>query len=221
MKASHLKKTLGVFAFLYLPILVILVLIKVQDRVPIYYLTLDPIAVGNEALPFYTGALSNIGILFWCAATTVCWFCFALLLELRAKHKLQIFFLASGALTALLLFDDLFVLHSIGFPQYLKIPEESIVFIYLGIVIGYLTIFHPIILSTENISFTFALIFFGLSILLDKEVFPMPDRWFDNGNNLLLEDGFKILGIVSWFYYFVQLGITEIKKVYLNRKNGM
>ncbi|MDJ1171652.1 hypothetical protein PMG71_19655 [Roseofilum sp. BLCC_M154] len=217
MNASHLKKILGVFAFLYLPILVILVLIKVQDRVPIYYLTLDPIAVGNEALPFYTGALSNIGILFWCAATTVCWFCFALLLELKAKQKLQIFFLASGALTALLLFDDLFVLHSIGFPQYLKIPEGSIVFIYLGIVIVYLTIFHRIILSTENISFTFALIFFLLSILLDKEVFPLPDRWFDNGNNLLLEDGFKILGIVSWFYYFVQLGITEIKKVYLDR----
>lgn len=212
---SNLKKTLGVLVFLYFPILAILILIKIQDRVPIYYLTLDPIAVGNN--PFYTGALSNIGILFWCAATTVCWFCFALLIELKQKKRLQLFFLASGALTAFLLFDDLFVLHSIGFPQYLKIPEESIVFIYLLIVIAYLSIFRRMILSTDNISFVFALIFFGLSVLFDKEVFPIPDYWLDNGNNLLLEDGFKILGIVSWFYYFVQLGITEIKKVYLNR----
>lgn len=218
MNTSRIKKTLAVFLFLYLPILAILVLIKVQDRVPIYYLTLDPITVGNESLPFYTGALSNIGILFWCAATTVCWFCFALLLELRAKQKLQVFFLVSGALTALLLFDDLFVLHSIGFPQYLKIPEESIIFIYLGIVIVYLTIFYSIISLTDNLSFIFALIFFALSILFDKEVLPIPDYWLENGNNLLLEDGFKILGIVSWFYYFVQLGITEIKKVYLNRQ---
>lgn len=219
MNASHLKKTLGVFVFLYLPILAILLLIKVQDKVPIYYLTLDPVAVGNE--PFYTGALSNIGILFWCAATTVCWFCFALLLELKEKKQLQLFFLTSGALTALLLFDDLFVLHSIGFPQYLKIPEESIVYIYFLIVSTYFALFHRIILSTENIPFTFALIFFALSILLDKEVLPIPDYWLENGNNLLLEDGFKILGIVSWFYYFVQLGITEIKKIYLNSKKGI
>lgn len=219
MNFSNLKKPLGVLLFLYLPILAILVLIKIQDRVPIYYLTLDPIAVGNN--PFYTGALSNIGILFWCAATTVCWFCFALLIELKQKKTFQLFFLASGTLTAFLLFDDLFVLHSIGFPQYLKIPEESIVFIYLFIIIVYLSIFHRMILSTDYIAFGFALIFFALSILFDLEVIPIPDYWLENGNNLLLEDGFKILGIVSWFYYFLQLGITEIKKVYLNRQKVM
>lgn len=99
MNTSNLKKTLGVFVFLYLPILAILVFIKVQDQVPIYYLTLDPLAVGNEQLKlyhqhlyFYAGTLSNIGILFWCAATTVCWFCFALLLELKTKRKMQFFF---------------------------------------------------------------------------------------------------------------------------------
>ena len=226
MNTSHLKKILGVFIVLYLPILAILVFIKVQDKVPIYYLTLDPLAVCHEQfklyhenLHFYAGTLSNIGVLFWCAATTVCWFSFALLFELRAKQKLQVFFLASGAVTAVLLLDDLFILHTLGFPYYLGIPQKIVFLIYSCILIAYLTSFYRLILSTEKISFVFALIFFALSILFDRQVIPVPDHWLDNGNNLLLEDGFKILGIVSWFYYFFQLGITEIKNVYLERQN--
>ncbi len=212
---TTLKKALGAIAFLYFPIIMILVWIKIQNKVPIYYLTLDPIAIGNK--PFYTGFLSNIGILFWCATTTICWFCFGLLVELQQSKKIQLFFLASGALTALLLFDDLFVLHSIGIPKYLKISQENVIFIYLLLVLGYILYFQQIIRSQETITFVFSLIFFVLSIGFDKELIPVPNHWVENGNNLLLEDGFKILGIISWFCYFLQGGITEIKKVFLNQ----
>jgi len=217
MNLSHIKKPLGVFIFLYLPILAILVFIKVQNQVPISYLTLDPLAVSNEGLHFYAGALSNIGVLFWCAATTICWFTFAVLFELRGNPKLQVFFLASGAVTAVLLLDDLFILHSLGFPYYLGIPQKIVFLLYLCILIMYSMSFYRLILSTENIAFTFSLIFFALSLMFDRQVIPVPEHWLNNGNNLLLEDGFKILGIVSWFYYFFQLGITEIKTVYLDR----
>ena len=76
--------------------------------IPVYKFTADPTAT-LSAHPF-TGLVSNIGIIFWCATVAICFFTFAIY-RASNQDKISIFLLISAFLSLILLLDDLFLFH--------------------------------------------------------------------------------------------------------------
>jgi hypothetical protein len=165
-------------------------------RIPIGSLTRDISVIAG--LPVYAGFLSQIGIFFWSASATICFFSVTLLWQYANGYKLKRFLLISGLLTLLLGLDDIFLLHETVFP-FVGIPEEVVFGSYAALLLFYLVRFYPLILKTEYVLMVIALFFFGVSVLLD--LFPLPGI-----NPFLVEDSAKLIGILSWLAYFFQVG---------------
>lgn len=159
------------------------------------------IAAIAEINPF-NGVISNLGILLWCAAASICLFSFAVLQNLKSKYtaiqkKSKFFLLVSGLITLILMFDDLFLLHEEIFPS-LNISEAAVYCSYMAMILFYILRFRKTIFKSEWSILFLGFVCFGASIIIDYFL-----GW---GSKItLLEDGFKFLGIASWFGYFVRL----------------
>lgn len=192
---------------MYTPAIILFAIIHLQTKIPVTSLMRDPLAVTNA--PFYFGAISNIGILFWCSAVAICFFSFRLLSDIRINKEFQRFFLFSGGITSILLLDDLFLLHEQVFPSYLNISEK-LVFLGYGMIMSlYLIRFRKTILKTEFILLILAFCFLGLSVIIDKLL--IVSTLLGDERRILLEDGFKLLGIISWFTYFARTCVEQVK----------
>ena len=182
-------------------ILLLVIYLAVWVKIPLTDLMRDPTAVADIAP--YVGFVSNIGILLWCATAVICLFSWQLLRvsENRSQHLPFIFW--SGLLTVILMLDDLFLLHEDIFPNELGISQKIIIILYFGLVAGWLFYFRGIILSGDFTFLILALGFFGLSIgvdYLDEPVEQIVGQW-----RIFFEDGFKLLGIGIWLYYFASM----------------
>ena len=175
--------------------IICLALIAFQPFVEIPVLTRDPLAITDGE--FYFGLLSNIGIMFWCAAAIICLFTYFLLRAVNPGLS-QHFFLYAGLLTLFLLVDDLFMVHESVFPLYLRINEKVVMAMYL-LFMGFLLVrYRYKILSTPYLVLMSSLGFLGLSMIVDTALSNLPNYQY------LLEDGLKFLGIMGWLYYFTQ-----------------
>jgi hypothetical protein len=185
----------------HIPAILFLFTIKFQTVVPVHHLTRDPAAVMDA--PMYTGLLSNIGVLLWCAAAAICFFGYTLF-QGSSIRGTSLFFLCSGFISLMLLTDDFFMLHEAVFPKILSFMEkdtaEKTVFAFYGITLmAYLFYLRRFILAnTDFILLVTAFIFFGLSVMIDVADMTFGDDY--DGN--IYEDGTKFLGIVSWITYF-------------------
>lgn len=110
----------------------------------------------------------------------------------------------SGFLTIFLGVDDIFLLHEAVFP-FFGIPEKVVYASYGFILISWIVKFYTTILRTDYILLLMAFFFLGLSVGLD--VFPLS-----NIDLYLFEDGFKMTGIVSWFFYFYGNSVKAVSK---------
>ncbi len=200
----QLKALLPTLFTAYIPILLLLCILAIvilKTKIPILDLTRDP--ARTLRAPFYIGLLSHIGVLLWCSSAAICLFSFALLRKDINDRELQSFFLFAGLITSVLLLDDLFQFHEHVFPIYLHIPEKVIYIGYGTMTLLYIIRFKQMILKTEPLLLLFAFGFFGLSIVIDAIIIlPLHD---------LFEDGFKLLGIVSWLTYFTRVFTKQIK----------
>ncbi|MBD2745023.1 hypothetical protein [Coleofasciculus sp. FACHB-1120] len=209
---NRFKILLPILLLAYIPLVVIFIIINSQNVIPARYLTRDPLAIVVQ--PFYLGIISNLGILFWCSAAAICFFTFAVLRKDSEQRIPKLFLLFSGLVTSVLLFDDFFLLHEDAFPNYLFIPEK-LVYLGYGIMLSlYLIGFRKVILKTEFIPLFLAIGWFALSVLVDSGKIPQPSSL--GGGKVgevtsLLEDGAKLLGIVSWFVYYTMVCIKQIK----------
>ena len=168
----------------------------------------DPAAVAAQ--PFYIGLGSHVGVLLWGAAATICLFSAGVLTPGSEAGTRRSFLNASGVLTLILALDDLFLLHEEVIPRFLGIPEMVVLGSYGLLVIAYLTRYRGVIARTDHYLLRLALTFFGLSLVLDMlpALFPdsssmrdvLPPVLIDV--HVLLEDGAKLFGIVSWLGYF-------------------
>ncbi|OIQ30916.1 MAG: hypothetical protein BM564_01505 [Bacteroidetes bacterium MedPE-SWsnd-G2] len=155
-------------------------------------------------VPFYTGFLSQLGIFFWVATATLCFFSSKFSSNNIAQTKLKKFLFYAGLLTVLLCIDDIFLLHETVFPKYFGVPQKLVILIYGFLFISLLVKFYTVILKTNFILLGMALFFFGLSVFFD--LFPIPGV-----NPYLLDDGAKIIGIISWFFYFYSNAVSLAK----------
>ncbi|MGB6647734.1 MAG: hypothetical protein WBG01_04260, partial [Bacteroidota bacterium] len=183
----------------YVPsaILILLVLgLSSLTGIPVGEITRDPLAVmGGD---FYVGSISNLGILLWCATATICFFTAALIGKSEEASKTRSFLLFGGLLTTLLCLDDLFMLHEFVFPRYFHWKQGIIVLSYGLLLLAYLWSFRKRVLDSHFLLLVLASGFFGVSVLVDR----LPEYLLP-GFYYLVEDGSKLLGIVSWFAYYL------------------
>lgn len=183
-------------------VLGMLLVLKYQAQIAIMDLMRDPAAVMET--PFYIGLLSNAGVLLWWATAAVCLFSSSVLRGATHYKELRSFFQFSGLLTATLTLDDFFLLHESVFPKYFNLSEKFVYLIYGLTLLLYLYRFKKIILKTNFVLLLFAFWFFGFSVLIDK-ILPFSEL------SVFLEDGAKLLGIVSWLAYFIRTCLQSIQ----------
>ncbi len=187
----------------YLPTFIIVLLVRQQNRVPIYHLMGDPAKISDS--PFYLGMVTKFGIFLWCATAAICLFTALYLKPMNLSRKHQRFLFGAGVITTILMLDDSFQLHEEVFPNYVGIAEKIVYLAYVSMVALYLIKFHRIILNSRYLLFLgLAFVCFALSMLLDmRALIDLVDMGliYDR-DRALLENGFKLFGIVSWFTYF-------------------
>jgi hypothetical protein len=171
-------------------------LVGVLKNVPPGFMTEDPLQTAK--FPWYTGALSNLGIILW-SISIGCAFTGAIL-AIKKPHKFQ-FMIVSGVLSSILVVDDMFMLHD-GFLRYsLHIPERPIFLAYGLIFVVYTLYFLRDILSDDSFLILFvALLFLGSSMVIDA-VIPYSSL------ETFIEDGIKFIGITFWAAYFLTAAV--------------
>jgi hypothetical protein len=195
-------------------------LLTENTNISVYELVADPAEVGNLAP--YTGLVSTLGILFWCCAVSICFFsAYILKISKKTEPKWRMFLLASGYLLLWLLVDDLLQLHE-NFPTLLfgakaNIDKtnrplqhllETILFgIYGSLFALYMFYFRKLIYRTDILMLILALVFFGNSIIIDV--------LFENmKGDFILEEGFKLLGIISFLTYYIRVCYQKVKQLF-------
>ncbi|WP_241212202.1 hypothetical protein [Vibrio scophthalmi] len=197
----------NILLMVYIPVVSLLifsVIMSVKMGIPFEVLSKDPLSFSG-ANPL-TGVLSNIGIIIWSGAASVCLMT-ALLLNkygYPSNRGLSLFF--AGMISLVLLLDDCFMLHEVIYPQWLGIPESIIMMTYALMLLAYLYLFREKILSADISLLLVFFVMFGLSAIVD---FVLPSTLLSW--HFVIEDGAKFIGIVSWFSYHTLICFTEIK----------
>lgn len=173
-------------------------------------LTKDANAVAGA--PLYAGAISNIGILFWCATASICFFCFAMVRNRGHTTSAGQFLLAAGILTTLIMFDDLFEVHERILRDVLSIPEYITFSFYGALLAVIIARYRGVIVKSDFVLLVLAIMFFALSMTADLAQHHIPWLYTRIGS-FLFEDGCKLLGILSWCGYFVTVGSQLTRQV--------
>ncbi len=209
---SQLAKLLPLLLFLYVPILLgiaIVVLIYLRTDLPPRIFFIDPVAEFNA--PMYVGLISNFGVLLWCAAASICLLCGWIVFQSGDNRELAWFLICAGLVSALLMFDDLYLLHEEVLPDHLHIPQKIVFLAYGALVLGFLVRFRQMILNTEFMLLGLAFGFFAVSAVVD--LFVTPEEFVVFGSipgRHVIEDGCKLLGIATWSAYFIRTCLQKI-----------
>ncbi|WP_210437036.1 hypothetical protein [Oxynema aestuarii] len=204
---KHWKES---YLFILLALGICTVFIKVvlflyyYHNIPMGHLSRDLSVIAK--LPAHAGLLSQIGIFFWSGASGICLLSYKVVSNFTGSDRVKQFFLISAIFTLMLGIDDAFLLHEDMFPA-IGIPEKFVLLSYVLFLCFYLVKFIRVILQTEYLLLVTPLFFFGLSIFIDLLSRLRPDFFgIHDDIRLLLEDGTKLVGIVSWFIYFLHCG---------------
>ena len=187
-------RLLAPLAVAWLVSLLVLAALGIQRSIPLEQLFLDPATVAGA--PWYSGVMSSIGILGWTVAVVAgaggAW------VAHQTERPTAAEFLGAGAIaSAMLLADDLLLLHSNVIPQVTGAPE----LVAIGLVVAPAAVWvghwRREVLRTRWLILAAALLGSTGSVLVDS-------LWSSTrATALLAEDGAKFLGIVAWATYFV------------------
>jgi len=172
-------------------------------------------------IPFYSGAVSQLGLLLWSAATTICFFIYFVLKKMNTPHKESLnFLLFAGFLSTYLMFDDTFMLHEEFFHDYLKIIPEKVIIILLGVaMLAFLYVNQREILQSEYSLMFLAYMFFGISVAIDAIPTRLyEDIYFIEKIEHLIEDGAKFTAIVTWITFYSRYGYQQLLST-ISKKN--
>lgn len=194
----------------YIPFLILLLVAGLQQTVPVEILTRD-IFVTTQA-PVYTGLLSNLGILTWGISCAICIFTWFLVKPNNSQEKkVKAFIGWSGLISVFMMIDDFFMLHEEVIPTHVGIPEKLIVLAELAWVVFHLYYFRKIILnSTPYKILGLSLLWFIFSLGVDVLPIEINYHTFQSNLMFILEDGSKLMGIVTWCFYFCTVCYQQI-----------
>ena len=150
--------------------------------------------------PIGVGMISNIGILFWGAAASICFFTTFLEGINRESSKLL---LLGGIFSSMLCIDDLFLLHDryIG-PDFLNLT-------YLAISIFLLVRFRRILKIIGLFNLIISVLFLGLSVFFDGVIQQIFNQSYEFTQ--LIEEGFKFIGIACWLNFWCKASSNALK----------
>lgn len=164
-----------------------------QRSVPLDELFLDPAHITGA--PWYTGALSNLGILIW--TTGIAMAAAGAWVARRTNRPAAAEFLLIGAIaTLVLLVDDVFQFHSGLLKRSLGVPKQIAQLAVVLPAIVWIIKYRDDILRTRSALLAAALGSFVVSLGVDAGLGLSGDA------ALLMEDGAKFLGILAWAQYF-------------------
>jgi hypothetical protein len=189
----------------YLPAVLLIAFVSAVagwKNIPFTVVSSDPATTGR--LPFYAGILSNIGVLAWCGGAAVALFSAVLLRRTGGDGRLSAFLFASGFFGAVLLVDDLFLVHEIVFPYYLGLPQQLPIVAYGVSAVLYLAVFARTIAGTDFLILLTALAALGVSVLVDQLPFQLP-------MHLVWEDGAKLIGATGWCAYLASTSARALQ----------
>jgi len=159
--------------------------------IPVADLTRDP--ASTLGVHPFIGIVSTVGILLWTATASICLFSAARARRRGADDDAR-FLICTGALTSMLLVDDLFMLHEWVFPLHIGVLEEIVYGTYVLIFLACYLRFRSALADHGLALLLLACACFAASILCDQLV---PNE----GVQYLVEDGFKLTGITAWFLF--------------------
>lgn len=170
--------------------------LALQRQVPYDELLLDPNNVAG--IPWYTGLVSNLGILGWTTATVTGFFG-AWIAHHGNRIAASRMLLHGALLSTILLFDDLLQLHVILEPV-TGIPKVAVYLAYLLVAMHWMTSQWRELRRTRAELLIAAGAAFALSIGLDQIAVLVP--WLSRNQRLLGEDAAKFLGVLAWAQFF-------------------
>ena len=167
--------------------------VAAQRSVAVEQLFLDPAFLSGE--PWYTGVLSDLGVLGWAAATvTALWGGWV---AGQTGRPTASRFLRAGALVSvILLADDLFQLHA-DLLRFMGLPKGIRQLVIVLPAVAWLLRYAADIARTRWVILAGALTGFGASLLVDGLAPP------DSTVGLFVEDSAKLLGVLAWTQYLV------------------
>ncbi|KGF96777.1 hypothetical protein EU96_1413 [Prochlorococcus marinus str. MIT 9302] len=150
--------------------------------------------------PIGVGMISNIGILLWGAAASICLFT-TFSQEINSDSSKLL--LLGGVFSGLLCIDDFFLLHDryLG-PDFLNLT-------YLSISIFLFVRFRKILKRIGLFNLVISILFLGLSIFFDGVIQQIFNQSYDLTQ--LIEEGFKFLGIACWLNFWCKASYYSLK----------
>ncbi len=198
-----------------------------EDRVPAYQLMDDPASYAH--LEWYTGVLSNVVVLLWCASAAVCGFSGLLSRGSDDAHLQRLSqFLGLLALSSLwLTFDDLLLLHEqvarhlVG-REYQHHAEGLVFALYAVVMAACFWRFRATIARTEH-----ALLIGAVVSLLASAAIDVAFQLEMDGNNPfretilsvswgppfidITEEMLKLNGALLWFAFLTRTGLSAVR----------
>ena len=157
-------------------------------------------------LPVYLGLLSYLGVLAWCAASSIMLFAAFLIRRIDPDSITARFLVWMGILAAILFLDDLFMVHDTIVPVHLHLPEMSFYIayaVYMGLLL--LQFWKLIVEQTEYELFLLAFVCFGFSVAIDIDLIP---------GKIGTEDTFKMFGIMVHCYYCILTATHSVRSIH-------
>ncbi len=178
--------------FLWIVGFCVLAIAGFQDEAPLKQLFLDPASLTGS--PWYTGLISNIGILCWSVAATAAaggaW-----VAKQTGRPSASKFLLMGAVATVVLLLDDLLQIHATWLPKLGMNKFGSQILIVLPTVF-WLFVFFRDLIRTRWLLVICALGSFAVSLAIDSGL------GLTGTTSLMVEDGGKFLGVLAWALYF-------------------
>lgn len=219
LRSSDLKWIpvfLGLMIFLTLFYLAMYQISK-YSGIPLETFTRDVFAV--VLAPVYTGIVSNLGMLFWMAAATVCLFTAASTAPPAGSRNVREdrehgMILFAGLFTFVLTMDDYFMVHEKIFPDMLGVPEKYIFLFYLVCMAAYLIRYFTCFLDGRVWVLAAGLAGFAGSMAIDSlyllgDMFNEEKMW----RIVVFENYFKLIGTACWAFYFFLVCRDRVKRL--------
>jgi len=169
-------------------------------------LFMDTVAAADRAdycCRVYYGAMSHLGVVVWAFAAAVSLFGAACLLALRDRSTVVLALSVAGAISLVLVFDDLLMLHETVLPK-LGVPQNLVLALYAALGGSYALLQWRTLLSFSGLFLALSLAMFGGSLELDV-------AWEGGGDRVrVAEDVFKFVGITAWAVFHGELAFRAV-----------
>jgi hypothetical protein len=184
-----------------------LIWLGIQERWPIEMVVKDVTSAAR--VPFYTGALSQVGIVLWSGALFICIFAGWQVASREDQRSERLFFLFGAVVTGLFLASDLFLVHELLAPR-MGIPEQFVLGSYALFALAMLVVCRQAIREAPFVWLAFAFVFLGASVVVDQVGIVGVDS--GSSAHFLIEDGAKIIGIGGWLLFFVFAAFRSVNR---------